>query len=370
MKDHQYIRLICALLAATLFSACGGVKDYVGDKLINKKSTFTETGPCDMLPSNPAWVDSDGDGLSDACELAIGNDPYDNDSDGDGLIDGFDESPPCTLSPAECASFDDQRQNALTRQGVGKDVALASSALKGESPFGTKVNITKQRFHIVLNSQGMTASDQNKFSQICRYDPNPTDNNTDDSVPLTSFLYMEVEGSIKLCTAFISTSNSGGECEGSETQSSIQLCGPLDEIAGSLGNFVEDQEYELKHFRWTRGRSGSINQFFHPNILITKKKIPDGTYNTLTLTPKDKKEDSGSSAYVFNKLKAQFTYPWRVTGIIEQKQGNSVYQYPMPSVSGIESENISIKNMKRTGTLNFSTYTGILGPYANDQIGN
>jgi hypothetical protein len=39
---------------------------------------------CDAIE----WIDSDGDGLQDADEQAIGTDPFNVDSDGDGLLDG------------------------------------------------------------------------------------------------------------------------------------------------------------------------------------------------------------------------------------------------------------------------------------------
>lgn len=45
-------------------------------------------------PVDPSLIDSDGDGLSDAAELAIGTDPFLNpDYDGDGVPDGSDAFP-------------------------------------------------------------------------------------------------------------------------------------------------------------------------------------------------------------------------------------------------------------------------------------
>lgn len=38
-------------------------------------------------------ADNDGDGLSDAEEVALGTDPFDPDTDGDGLADGVDPDP-------------------------------------------------------------------------------------------------------------------------------------------------------------------------------------------------------------------------------------------------------------------------------------
>ena len=45
---------------------------------------------CDLMATAVASVDSDGDGLDDAEELALGTDPFDADTDGDGLTDGLE----------------------------------------------------------------------------------------------------------------------------------------------------------------------------------------------------------------------------------------------------------------------------------------
>jgi uncharacterized repeat protein (TIGR01451 family) len=70
----------------------GGVKDGVEDG--NKNGTVD---PGEIDPNNPAddstFIDSDGDGLSDAQEMMIGSDPNDADSDDDGVPDGQEISP-------------------------------------------------------------------------------------------------------------------------------------------------------------------------------------------------------------------------------------------------------------------------------------
>ena len=45
---------------------------------------------CDLMATAVAAVDSDGDGLDDAEEMALGTDPFDADTDGDGLTDGLE----------------------------------------------------------------------------------------------------------------------------------------------------------------------------------------------------------------------------------------------------------------------------------------
>lgn len=70
----------------------GGVSD--GSEDINKNGKI-DPGEGDPLdPSDdPNQLDSDGDGLTDAFETAIGSDPMDADSDDDGAIDGLEANP-------------------------------------------------------------------------------------------------------------------------------------------------------------------------------------------------------------------------------------------------------------------------------------
>lgn len=50
-------------------------------------------------PSRAATLDSDGDGLSDAYEVSIGTDPFNNDTDGDGFYDGIEDANRGTADP-------------------------------------------------------------------------------------------------------------------------------------------------------------------------------------------------------------------------------------------------------------------------------
>jgi outer membrane protein OmpA-like peptidoglycan-associated protein len=68
----------------------GGIPDGVEDANHNGVVDPGEGDPND--PSDDA-SDSDGDGLTDAFELAIGTDPNDADSDDDGVLDGDEPSP-------------------------------------------------------------------------------------------------------------------------------------------------------------------------------------------------------------------------------------------------------------------------------------
>ncbi len=67
----------------------GGLKDGSEDVNKNGKLDGTEKNPLDAADDNvPTPVDTDGDGLTDAEELAAGTNPNDADSDDDGVKDG------------------------------------------------------------------------------------------------------------------------------------------------------------------------------------------------------------------------------------------------------------------------------------------
>jgi uncharacterized repeat protein (TIGR01451 family) len=72
----------------------GGVKDGSEDANRNGKIDAGETDPTLGHPEDdPTVVDTDGDGLSDIFEIAIGSNPNDADTDDDGVIDGLEPNP-------------------------------------------------------------------------------------------------------------------------------------------------------------------------------------------------------------------------------------------------------------------------------------
>jgi len=70
----------------------GGVSDGSEDTNKNGRIDPGEGDPLDPT-DDPTFVDSDGDGLTDAFETQIGSDPMDADSDDDGVIDGAEANP-------------------------------------------------------------------------------------------------------------------------------------------------------------------------------------------------------------------------------------------------------------------------------------
>ncbi len=72
----------------------GGVKDGSEDANRNGVVDAGETDPTAGHGADDSTViDSDGDGLSDIFEIAIGTDPHDADSDNDGVLDGLEPNP-------------------------------------------------------------------------------------------------------------------------------------------------------------------------------------------------------------------------------------------------------------------------------------
>jgi hypothetical protein len=72
----------------------GGVLFFVGVVVLSGVADVAAGGPV-------ATVDSDGDGLSDATEDALGTDPNDVDTDGDG-IDAIDETNKSSIACEGC----------------------------------------------------------------------------------------------------------------------------------------------------------------------------------------------------------------------------------------------------------------------------
>jgi len=70
----------------------GGVSDGSEDVNFNGEFEPGETDPLDPKDDKDV-VDTDGDGLSDAVEVAIGTNPNDADSDDDGVPDGSEPNP-------------------------------------------------------------------------------------------------------------------------------------------------------------------------------------------------------------------------------------------------------------------------------------
>ena len=66
----------------------GGVSDFAEDPNGNGRIDAGERNPNFFDDDDPAPLDSDGDGLTDAEELTVGSDPNDADSDDDGVLDG------------------------------------------------------------------------------------------------------------------------------------------------------------------------------------------------------------------------------------------------------------------------------------------
>lgn len=117
MKHLYYLLFLIASLSGTVVSAeelvwgegnwdadnwqDGGNSDYLdfdGDLVLNLYDEDDDNDGVadayDVFPLDPLdSEDSDGDGLGDNFELALGLDPFNRDTDGDGIADGEDEFP-------------------------------------------------------------------------------------------------------------------------------------------------------------------------------------------------------------------------------------------------------------------------------------
>jgi hypothetical protein len=86
MQRHSISLLIIvsSILAVTVLGCSPYSRDGIGGG--SDRGSDGESGDAGD-DGGPGWVDSDGDGLSDSEEEALGTDPLDTDSDGDGWED-------------------------------------------------------------------------------------------------------------------------------------------------------------------------------------------------------------------------------------------------------------------------------------------
>ena len=85
MKESEVIGLLALAAIALVLSCCASVQKAQGS---------------DNAQSSLSAIDSDGDGVPDVAEQALGTSPYDADTDGDGVNDKLDTDPTFADRPA------------------------------------------------------------------------------------------------------------------------------------------------------------------------------------------------------------------------------------------------------------------------------
>jgi hypothetical protein len=308
MKPRLYIiTFFWSLFVFGIFQGCGV------DPLETTEKFGTTTCERDDLP------DTDSDGLNDECEKLIGSNPNNEDSNDNGINDSKD--PPIDpnlpgdtnydCSDATYANKDEQyycELNGLRRKNVDEEqrsALLANSALNADAPDGTVVSVQEQIIRIVKDGVGLGGSNPG-IVNLCK---------SETGVALSSYIYYKVVGTVKYCDL---GSDANGKCEGTATETMLELCGPISHP--SLANPTSGQDLVFENFEWTHGKT--LNGIFIPACMIK-----DGN-TTLTLTPSNLISQGPG---IYDKMKVKFTNVFEIDGTIEQnfktEEGTTIKNY-------------------------------------------
>lgn len=297
-----------------------GVDPLDGEDLVGKfpKSVCADT----TLP------DSNGDGLNDECSIQMGIDPLGTpDVDGDGIENGRDIPEEYLNSGNEDDANGQRRKNI---DEISQAALLANSALNGRAPDGTSISVTAQSIFVVNAGQGLPTGPQAAIiTSLCK----------DSNTPLTSYVYYDVVGTVKMCPATAGQTT----CDGAGTPTRLELCGPLP--AAQIADPASGTDIEISDFKWTAGRVPSLGTY-DPRMLI---KGAEQQSMKLVLTPSDSQTDSGNT--FFNKLKVKFVKPFQVEGIIS----NPEYA-EHPILLDMKENIVTQRNFRRTGTASDASF--------------
>jgi hypothetical protein len=357
MKTRLYITsFFCAILTLGLLQNCA----------VDPLDDTSKFGNSDCARTD--LPDTDGDGLNDKCEIALGSDPNSKDSNGNGIGDKQDIPEPKTPVPVDCLTQDPNNyppeckwyfEANGARQSNTEDIAraglLGESALNSKAPNGTKIAVQKQVIRIVNNGIGLGTDDGSGDLQDIQ------DFCTDkDSKKMTSFIYYQVVGTVKFCAA---SANPGlQDCEGTAEPTMLELCGPLTVPGVIPANTHDNQDIVVNKFRWTAGRTYLGK--FTPHSLIKDEEADI----MLTLTPSNYQAEGSTG--VFRNLKLKFKKAFQIEGKVKneylnkQQQSKTNYVY-METAGNVD----TLKNFKRSsvdGTINtdYATkYPKMLGPW-------
>lgn len=306
------ITFFCILYTLGSFQGCG----------VDPLETSEQFGQ--TICEKKGLLDTDRDGLSDECERLIGSDPNKDDTNNDGIGDKKDPPPPPPPPPGDqndaqkydCSDTTYSNKieqyycelNGVKRENVkeeARSAQLADSALNAKAPDGTVVQINEQRIHIVNQGKGIgtptvqsgSFCDNFVITNFCK---------GEEGQALTSFIFYCASGTVKYCKAS-SDPNAVQNCEGTPEQTSIALCGPLENP--SIANPSSGQNIVIENFKWTSG--ATLKGLFKPRSMVKNEIVKAD----LTLTPSDL-QNVGSG--VFRKLKLKFSRTFDVEGRVER----------------------------------------------------
>lgn len=312
-----HISTLHALILSLLLVGCGQL-DLLpggGDGNGGGNDGSSSLGLCSSADTGP---DSDGNGLSDACELQMGLDPNINDADGNGIDDNNELPPGMTVEQAQQESW----WNGFVQQLMSQHQAgnlLTGSFFQKEAPLGTQVTVTAQTLEFFIDGQGDGNADNYNFCHNSGY---ASGNN---------YMYFYISGSVKVCD----------NCA-LET-SFMKLCGVLDNPTSAV-----DSEY-TQTFKWHIAQT--IQGTFNPEIM------PRGDGNpSVSITPLSTFNDAPLTV---KKVKVKFDTKYTISGSANNQVTGENTQ--------IETETISVfRTFKRVG--GYDDQDRLNGRYTRDEL--
>lgn len=336
------IRSTFGLLSSTLtifLIACGGPLPVANGIL--DPGNGTGSGNTGVCAAGAEGADDDADGVTNACEDLLGLDKNDpNTTKTNDIPDGQDV-PPCESTNTCLEGAKQDFMNRLLSQ-MGNSMLVGGSAFTGTAPPGTYVKLSNQKLHIYANQKGEQVGSVATFCS------------TDAGATLTSYLYIELSGSV--CT---SDGASGCDKDSNYHAATLSLC---------AANAFEGHDPTLEapvtltNFKWTAGMAANNGSSFkfNPGALIASASSSTAS---VVLTGQNKVTNSESVLY-FDRLETLWTSTYQISGTIKDDTGQPV------TVNYSDLKNTVKKDWKRTGSANLDymkANLGITGPWTNSQ---
>lgn len=285
-----------------MFASCG--IDLITPGSDDDKDPTPGSGNPDICAPDYNGPDTDGDGLSDECEEALGFNKDNEDSDGDGIKDPFD----FPKGPnGEDLIVDGQEppkwwDNFIT-QFANKTRAgntLAHHFLSEQKTRGSKLTFEKRNIYFIIQDGEGESQEANYgdspgagILKFCRSHPDDESLSTH-----PNFIYFSIKGDVQFCDTCIVKNET------------MDLCAKLSKDL-TLSSFQAGQTIEINDFEWHIGRVNA--GLFLPEIAYKKERKA----SKINITPKNlKSRNDGQEAWpsVFERTKVKFFSPFEIEG--------------------------------------------------------
>jgi hypothetical protein len=314
------LQYLCLITLLGFLTGCGQLDLLPGGDDGDNNGNGSGASNLGLCSSADTGPDSDGDGLSDACEDMRGTDPNNPDSDGNGITDNNELPPGMPLEQAQAEGWwPGFMQQLMNNHQTGN--LLTSSFFQKQAPPGSEVTVTSQTLEFFIDGVGDGNQDNYNF---CHNNPYNVSGN--------HYIYFYIAGSVKVCD----------DC--ALDTSYMKMCGVLDNPSTQL-----DAEY-TQEFQWHIAQTK--NGRFDPTM------IPRGgdQQQSIAITPLSAYSDAPNT---IKKVKVKFDSKFKITG--------SALNNVTGETTPIQTETISVfRTFKRTGP--YTSDDGLNGQYVRDEL--